>query len=301
MVIRFHRDFIHRWRKVGEIADLWVFPVKSCGPLELKEFDCGKIGLKAGHIRDRVFTVTHASSGECISGSKYSKVVRVFPKIEGSVMTLSADGMEDFPIDIEPLYTSTNFVTVRYGLDNARCVDCGIGAGRWLSKFILGKDDGLRLNFYQSNEPKPIVHDRNYLFEQATHKDSGTFHEHTSYLMMNQGSFDELNTRIDKSVEALQYRPNFLVKGAPAWDEDNWEWIRIGETVFRNVQPCIRCAFTNVDPATSERHPKMEPLKTLKSYRAFKNIAAGPVFGIHLGIRGKGGKVKQGDEVYVGE
>jgi len=66
------------------------------------------------------------------------------------------------------------------------------------------------------------------------------------------------------------------------------------------VEPCIRCVLTNIDPVSGERHPKMEPLNTLKSYRAFENIAPGPWFGIHLGIRSNG-KVKLGDDVYVGE
>lgn len=266
----------------------------------MKEFECTKIGPQSGYIIDRTFTVTHVSSRECISGSTYPKVVRVFPKIEGSVLTMSAEGMKDISIDIQPLHSSTNFVNVKIMLDEGRCVDCGDEAAKWLSKFILGKDEGLRLNFYPSKEPKPVIHDKNFLFDQADQKDSGTFHGEASYLIMNQGSFDELNTRLDKKVGALQYRPNFLVKGAPAWDEDNWKWMKIGETVFKNVQPCIRCVFTNVDPATGVRNSQMEPLKTLKSYRAFKEVATGPVFGIHLGVRGKEGKVKLGDDVYVG-
>jgi len=287
-----------KWRKVGEISDLWIFPVKSAGPILVKEFDCGLIGPRVGHIRDRVFTITHASSGECMSGSTYPKVVRVFPRIEGSLLTLTADGMKNLSIDIEPLYSSTNFVTVKYRLDDAQCVDCGDEAAKWLSKFILGKDEGLRLNFYASQGPKNI-RPRNYPFEHAEQKDSGAFHDESSYLIMNQASFDDLNTRIEKKVGALQYRPNFLVKGPPAWDEDNWRWLKIGDTIFKNVQPCIRCVFTNVDPATGERHPQMEPLKTLKSYRTFEHLSTNPKFGVHLGVRGEG-KVKLGDEVFVG-
>jgi len=282
------------------ISDLWIFPVKSAQPILVKEFECGQIGPRTGYIRDRVFTITHVSSGECISGSTYPKVVRVFPRIEENLLTLTAAGMKDFSINIDQLYKSKNFVTVKIMLDDAQCVDCGDEVAKWLSRFILGKDEGLRLNFYTSNEPKPIIHERNFLFEQADQKDSGAFHEEASYLIMNQASFDDLNTRIEKKVAPLQYRPNFLVKGPPAWDEDNWGWLKIGDAIFKNVQPCIRCVFTNVDPATGERHPQMEPLKTLKSYRTFEHLSKNPKFGIHLGVRGREGKVKLGDDVYVG-
>ena len=57
---------------------------------------------------------------------------------------------------------------------------------------------------------------------------------------------------------------NFVVKGAEVLEEDYWEWIKIGKTVFRNVKPCTRCIFTTINPETGLKNPKVEPLKTLK-------------------------------------
>jgi uncharacterized protein YcbX len=122
---------------------------------------------------------------------------------------------------------------------------------------------------------------------------------------MNEASFDDLNKRmmnskkIDLPVTPLQYRPNFVVKGANAWEEDNWKWIKIGNTaVFKVNQPCLRCVLTNINPITGERHPDMQPLKTLKEFRVFPKIAASPFFGIHLGVRQKG-HIKLGDDVFI--
>ena len=58
---------------------------------------------------------------------------------------------------------------------------------------------------------------------------------------------------------------NFVVKGAEVLEEDYWDWVKIGKTIFRNVKPCTRCIFTTVDPETGKKNPKVEPLKTLKS------------------------------------
>lgn len=264
----------------------------------MDEFYCGRIGPMVDHLRDRMFMLTNAS-GECITARTYPKMTRIIPKVEGTLMTLSAEGSKVFEVDIEQLYKSSNFINVKIWKDDAICVDCGDEAAKWFSKCILGKDEGLRLVFYHSDQPKPVIQDRKYLFEHAPQKDTGTLHDETSFMLMNQGSFDDLNTRIENSVEALQYRPNFLVKGPLAWEEDNWKWIKIGQVVFKNVQPCIRCILTNIDPSTGERNPRMEPLNTLKTYRAFESIASGPWFGIHLGVRIEG-NVKLGDEVYVG-
>lgn len=286
---------------MGEITDVVVFPVKSCGPIFMDKIDCGIIGPEVGHLRDRVFVVTRSTTGEFISARTYPKMVRIIPKLEGDKLTVIAPEMKAMVINISKLYELKSLVNVKIWKDDAECVDCGDEAAQWFSKFILGENEGLRLLFYPSGNPKPIINDKKYLFEQAEQKDTGALHDETSFMLMNQGSFDDLNTKIEKKVSPLQYRPNFVVKGPKAWEEDSWKWIKIGDTTtFRNVQPCIRCIFTNIDPSTGERNPQMEPLKTLKTFRVFKNIATGPVFGIHLGVR-KMGVVKVGDEVFVGE
>jgi len=117
--------------------------------------------------------------------------------------------------------------------------------------------------------------------------------------LINEGSVEELNTRIEQPVTALQFRPNIVIKGPDPYEEDEWKWIKIGdEVIFRNVKPCTRCVFTNIDPITAERHPKEEPLKTLKSYRLIEKGGDSPVMGIHLGIRQQG-KIRLNDGVYV--
>lgn len=60
-------------------------------------------------------------------------------------------------------------------------------------------------------------------------------------MMMNTSSLNDLNSKLDHTVGALQFRPNFMVNGPSAFAEDNWKWVRIGDNVvFRNVKPCLR-------------------------------------------------------------
>lgn len=60
-------------------------------------------------------------------------------------------------------------------------------------------------------------------------------------MMVNEGSLAELNSRLEDKVTAQHFRPNFVVKGPVAFEEDYWKWVRIGENVvFRNVKPCTR-------------------------------------------------------------
>lgn len=265
----------------------------------MKEFDCAVLGPESGQIRDRVFMVTRLD-GEMVSSRTYPKMVLIAPKIEGNILTITAPDMPSFRIDIDKLHESVKLMKVKLWTDRFECVDCGDEAAKWFSKCILGTDEGFRLAFYPSSMPKPVIEDKKYLFEQAQPIDTGSLHDETSFMLMNQASFDDLNKKVEKPVGPLQYRPNLVVKGAKPWEEDNWSWIKIGGTVFRNVQPCIRCISTLVDPVAGTRDPQQQPLKTLNTFRKFEKIATnGPVFGIHLALRGYPGSVKMGDEVFV--
>lgn len=77
-------------------------------------------------------------------------------------------------------------------------------------------------------------------------------------MLMTESSIADLKTRVppDVSVVPRQFRPNFLVRASVAYEEDKWDWIRIGDTaVFRNVKPCTRFVIepevSNIKTCTS--------------------------------------------------
>ena len=118
-------------------------------------------------------------------------------------------------------------------------------------------------------------------------------------MLMNEASITDLNTRIKEPVTPLQFRPNFVVNGPSSFEEDKWKWIKIGdEVIFRNVRPCTRCVFTNINPESGVSNKEGQPLKTLREYRKLPKCGQSPVMGIHLGVRSKG-TVRLGDSVYV--
>lgn len=61
-------------------------------------------------------------------------------------------------------------------------------------------------------------------------------------MMASDSSLNELNSRLpEQKVEIHQFRPNFVVKGSVAYDEDNWKMIKIGNNAeFEVVLPCNR-------------------------------------------------------------
>ncbi|XP_055911119.1 mitochondrial amidoxime-reducing component 1-like [Eupeodes corollae] len=295
-----------KWRKVGTLDQLYFIPIKSCRPIELDEAFCENLGLRKDDIKDRALMVIE-KSGQVITSRTYPKMFKIIPKIVSrSELVLSAPGMEDTHFDYADLDTKSSVSTIKaliYGF-HADVLECGEIYNKWFSQYILGEPEGLRLVYYpHQNATRPIG--RFYKEGIYTKQDTGTFQDMSSFNLINNVSVDELNTRLrdDEQVPLLQFRSNFYVKNTgPAFAEDNWKWVRIGnEVVFRNIGPCYRCIVPNINPYTSERHPEGEPLKTLKTYRVFPGSKYdSPVMGIQLGLRNNG-SVRKGDCVYVEE
>ena len=126
-------------------------------------------------------------------------------------------------------------------------------------------------------------------------QDTVSFADAYPFLLIGEGSLADLNSRLDRPVPMNRFRPNFVVSGSDAFEEDTWKRVRIGPTEFHVVKPCARCIVTTVDQTAGESTGK-EPLATLSSYR---NRDGKVLFGQNLIAEKAGGTVRVGDEIEV--
>ncbi len=110
-------------------------------------------------------------------------------------------------------------------------------------------------------------------------------------LILSQASLDHLNSRLATPVPMDRFRPNFVMSGGLAFQEDGWKEMTIGEQGFSMLKPCSRCIITSTDQQTGERSP--EPLRTLSTYRSVGNKVR---FGMYA-VFPEGGEVRIGDVV----
>lgn len=97
------------------------------------------------------------------------------------------------------------------------------------------------------------------------HQFQGLFTDLASGLIINENSVKDLNERIgEPTVTPNNFRPNIVVD-CPAYLEDKWNWIKIGDVIFQVIKRCTRCSFTTIDQETGIRNENGEPLKTLKA------------------------------------
>ena len=115
-------------------------------------------------------------------------------------------------------------------------------------------------------------------------------------LLASAASLADLNERLTTPIPITRFRPNLVVDGAAAYEEDRWRTIRIGEVTFAVVKPCDRCLITTIDPDSGTRPDKTEPLRTLARYR--RDRSGKVLFGQNL-VPLSEGTIHAGDPVTV--
>ncbi|MCJ1308269.1 hypothetical protein MMC25_001922 [Agyrium rufum] len=96
-----------------------------------------------------------------------------------------------------------------------------------------------------------------------------------------------------------RFRANIYVTGPPAWAEDDWKSIRIGQDDYHVACRTVRCKVTTTDQDTGERHAS-EPLNTLNKKRDIDAGAKnGGCFGMQIVPAKESGSIKVSDHLEV--
>ncbi|ETN42670.1 uncharacterized protein HMPREF1541_01827 [Cyphellophora europaea CBS 101466] len=77
--------------------------------------------------------------------------------------------------------------------------------------------------------------------------------------IQNLASVRDLAAKISDEIPHFtirRLRPNFVVSGGPAFDEDDWKCIKIGKHDIYTPCRTTRCKLPCVDPDTAKRHPR---------------------------------------------
>lgn len=129
--------------------------------------------------------------------------------------------------------------------------------------------------------------------EYASDDEIVSFADGYPILICNEGSLNQLNSKLTRPVTMAHFRPNLVVDGNIAWEEDKWKRVKIGEVILRIPKPCARCTIINIDPHTGEKDK--EVLLTLSQERM---IDGKILFGINAIVE-KTGKIQLEDKLEI--
>uniref|UniRef100_A0A8C2K2U0 Mitochondrial amidoxime reducing component 1 n=1 Tax=Cyprinus carpio TaxID=7962 RepID=A0A8C2K2U0_CYPCA len=273
--------------QVGVVTQLLVHPMKSGKAVSVETAECLRMGLKYGELRDRHWLVI-TEDGRMVTGRQQPRLVLVSLTCEGGQLCLSGPQMEELRV---PLHQPNNAVVdCRVFSVDVQGRDCGDDVSNWLTRY-LESDSTVRLVHFEPHLKAQRPSEKEPLFpkdEKVAYPDAAPI------MLMSEASVRDLNTRLDKDVTVLQFRPSIVVSDCEAFTEDTWDHIQIGQVELKRVIGCGRCLFTTVDPETGTITRK-EPLDTLKTYRLTDpKQKTAPILGQYY-------TVKKTGVLYVGE
>ena len=262
------------------------YPIKSCRGHGLTHVVVEPWGL-AG---DRRWMLVD-DEDRVVTAREYPQLVLVTPEFDVDGLLVRAPGVDPLLVGTPDASVVTD---VRVFSSELAAAPASEEAHAWFSKAV-----GKPVRLVYLTDPAQRRPNAAYSREQ----DRVSFADGYPMLLATEGSLAALNDLIaaglrpeEGPVSMTRFRPNLVVAGAPAWDEDGWRVLRIGAASFRVVKACDRCVFTTIDPETARKGK--EPLATLVRHRRWDSKVW---FAINLIPDSPGATVHVGDRVEVVE
>jgi uncharacterized protein YcbX len=239
------------------IARLYVYPVKSCAGVELQEAVLTETGLDL----DRAWMVVDAQ-GVFVTQRELPRMALIRPQIKLSEVVLRAPGMLALHLSVDIVEEP---VKVRVWEDEVAAYDMGAVAAQWFTDFL-----GRPLRLVRFDPEHRRLSNAQWSGEVEA---QNQFSDGFPLLLASTASLDLLNAKLAAAGHAPvgieRFRPNIVLSGLEAHDEDRLALVRIaaegGEVQLKPVKPCVRCTIPNIDPATADIDPAVSD--TLQAYR----------------------------------
>lgn len=242
-----------------KVAGLFSYPVKGCRVIAHTSADV--LGSGVRHDREWMVVDTRQSPAKFLSQRECPLMATLTVAVTDDGLLISSNG------DVLTVSPPARNALLKVKVWNHETValDAGDAASDWLN-IKLGMARGrLRLVRFHPE----MRRDCNGL--HAGSSDAHTFFaDGYPLLVTNVESLADLNVRMKRdatnAMPMNRFRPNVVIEGLPAWDEDHVDTLSIGGVMVKFAKPCVRCQVTTTDQVSGVRLSD-EPLNTLAKFR----------------------------------
>jgi uncharacterized protein len=238
------------------VASLHVYPVKGCRGIAVDRMEI----LRRGPRNDRRFMVL-GKDGTFLTQRTHPKLALVETEVTADTLVLMAGGAR---ARASLTKASPERRRVRVWDDDVEAVSGFDEADALFSDWLGERCTMVRM---------PEDADRPVEAPYGQPDDRVSFADAYPILLATLPSLAALNEALVANAAAEvgmdRFRPNIVVEGGNAWDEDRFDRVRVGSLRLRMPKRCSRCAVTTIDQATGA--VGKEPLKTLASFRTEAN------------------------------
>lgn len=239
------------------ITDLYIHPVKSCAPIRLEQVDLWETGLAF----DRFWMLVDGS-GDFLTQRTQPKMAQIRPSLRFGQLRLEAPGMLALDVPISGFdYAGAERLQTRVWRHPVETLVESDLVNQWFSTFME-----MPCRLVRIDPDFRRVCDR-----AVTGEDEAItqFADGFPLLVTSRASLDELNRRLEKAgesaLEMWRFRPNIVIDGVEAHEEDDIDTLEHPDYRLRLVRACERCPMPNLDTVTGKFGA--EPTRTLREYR----------------------------------
>lgn len=283
----------------AQIARLFVYPVKSCAGVEVREM----LLTDTGPEFDRAWMVVDAQ-GAFVTQREHPRLALIHPQLTHDELLLSAPGMPDLRIALDLM---TQPVAVKVWDDRVSAFDMGEEAARWFTGFLaMSEETSSGASHYAF---RLVRFDPAYRRVSSPKWTDGVvarnrFNDGFPLLLLGDASLALLNVHLaatgHASVVVERFRPNIVLSGLQPHEEDLLGVMHVEaggmEILLKPVKPCPRCPIPNVDPLTARSSPEVGD--ALQSYRQDARLDGAVTFGMNaIVLRGIGSTLHVGQSV----
>lgn len=236
-----------------EVTALYIYPIKSLGPLSLEKSTIDAKGL----LYDRRFMLVD-SNGKFISQ-------RTIPSLIRFHLSFLTNGGIEILDKISHLRKNLSFNPELGDLTDVQIWDDQVKARLVLEDFSDFFSDLLEMpvRLVQMVDESPRLIKEKY---QTSQSKESSFADSLPILLCSESSLNDLAQKVG-AFNFMRFRPNIIVKGNDAFQEDTWEEISVGDVLLFGAKPCARCSLVNINPKSGVI--SKEILKGLSEYRNF--------------------------------
>jgi uncharacterized protein len=262
-----------------KVSQLNIYPIKSLGG----------IPLQAARITDRGFE--YDRRWMLIDANNNFLTQRAFPVMALLQPSVTAEGIwvMNTKQDSKPLlipFTPGTNERIATNIWGVPCNPLHVSdeADKWFSDQLQTQ---CRL-VYMDDDTHVTISETYNINNSLT-----SFSDGFPILMISEASLDDLNSKASETIPMNRFRPNLVISGAVAFEEDTMKEFMINGIVLYGAKPSARCMITTIDQHSGAKGK--EPLVTLSAYRSLNNKI---YFGENV-IAASTGMIHVGDELTI--
>jgi uncharacterized protein YcbX len=306
------------------LSAITLYPIKSCAGIDLRAATLTRAGLTTesgpgsatrstlgsttGFISDREWMVIDPA-GYFLTQREHPRMALIVPQLNASdvtaltasTLTVHAPGMPMLGIDLASPDPFEAERMVQVWEDRVPAFDCGDLAANWFSQAIGAPCRLVRASSLRT------VSSASSLCAASSAWTNGVaaatrFADGFPVLVIGSASLADLNDKLIAAGRVAlsmdRFRPNLVLGGIGAFDEDVADFFDLGPMRLKPVKPCPRCTIPSVDQATGL--VGADPLDLLGNYRARPELDGAICFGMNSIVTfGESQRIEVGQQVGV--